>query len=432
MSATTAGYIGMISLLVLLFLRIPIAFVMLFVGTIGYCLVTGWSSGISIMGRVPFTNAASYELVVIPLFMLMGYLFLFSGASSDLYTAMYKWMGKIPGGLGVATIVTAAAFSCICGSTAATIATVGAVALPEMKRYGYDDGIATGVVAASANLGILIPPSVILVVYGLLSEQSIGRLFMAGFVPGIILAFLLILTLLIMVRMWPHKAPRSKESFTLKDKLTSLKSAWVVIVLFCAVVIGIYTGIFTATEAAAVGAFLAFVIALAKRSMNFKAFTSALMMAVQFTGIIFTGMAGAGIFGYFLAITQIPMNLANWIAGTSLPPNLLLSFILVVMFLLGMFIEAMSLIILMIPIIYPVIITLGFDPVWFGVIVVIIAEMGLITPPVAGNVFQVANVAKIPIPVVYKGVAPYIITMVVMTGLMIAFPQVAMYLPNRM
>lgn len=425
-----AGIVGMVLLFVILFLRFPISWSMLLVGLVGYCFLVSLDSGLTLLGRVPFTTTASYELGVIPLFMLMGYFFLHSGFGADLYNAMYKWLGRLPGGLGMSTITACAAFAAICGSSPATVATIGSVALPEMKRYNYQPALACGLVAGGATLGILIPPSIILVIYGLLTEQSIGPLFIAGIIPGLLLTGLFLATIYIQVRRNPQVAPRGEPS-TFKEKLATLKTAWIVVFLFLLVIIGIYTGIFTPTEAASIGAFLALVIALIRRKMPWQNFKNAVTDTVKISGMIFCGLIGGYVLSYFLAVTKIPMGLATWIGGLQLPPMLVMIGILALMFVLGCVVEGMILIILMIPIIYPSVISLGFDPIWFGVIVVLITGVALMTPPIGANVFLTTLIAKdVPMYTVFRGVTPFVIASIVCSGILLAFPQIATFLPE--
>lgn len=432
MNTFTAGIIFFVLLFVVLFLKFPISWSMLLIGFVGYSLLVGLDSGLTVFGRVPFTTFASYELGVIPLFMLMGFFFLYSGFGTDLYTSMYKWFGRLPGGLGMTTIAACAAFGAICGSAAATVATIGTVALPEMKRYNYDPALSTGIVAGGANLGILIPPSIIMVIYGMLTENSIGVLFIAGFIPGLLLAALFMLTIYIQYRRNPQIAPRG-ESSTLKEKFATLKTAWVVIFLFLLVIIGIYRGIFTPTEAASVGAFLAMVIGLARRKLPWKAFKGAVRDTVNVTGMIFCGLVGGYVLSYFLAVTKIPMWLAGFIGGLQVAPMVVMIGILALMFLLGCFIDGIILIILMIPILYPSVIALGFDPIWFGVIVVMITAVGLMTPPIGANVFLTTLIAKdVPMYTVFRGVTPFVIASIVFTAILCAAPVIATFLPQLM
>ncbi len=427
MNPTIAGIVGMACLFLLFVIRMPIPFAMGLVGVIGFSLIATWDQGLSILGRMPYTNSSSYDLVVIPLFMMMGFFFLHSGFSSDLYNTMYKILGRLPGGLGIATIITCAGFSCICGSAPATIATIGSVAFPEMKKYKYDDGLACGIIAAGGNLGILIPPSIIFVIYGMLSEQSIGKLFMAGIWPGVMLSIVMVITILLVVWRHPGYAPKSEEHFTFREKLVSLKNAWVIIFLFAIVMGGIYSGIFTATEAASVGAALALIIAIARRRMSWKNFKDAMMDSIQMTGMIFAGLMASQVLGQFLAITKIPMSLATWITTLEVSRYVIMSGILIVMFIMGMFIEAMSLIILMIPILMPVVFALDFNPIWFGVIVVLITEVGLISPPVASGVFLTSLVTSVPIPRVYRGVMPFVWATIVAAFILVFWQQLPFY-----
>jgi C4-dicarboxylate transporter DctM subunit len=433
MSSMIVGLLAIGLLFILFLCRIPIGFSMAIAGFVGYAYLVNVNAALSLLGMVPCSTAASYELSVIPLFVLMGYFAFYSGSSGEFYDAAYKWLGKLPGSLAMASTATAAGFASICGSSPATAATVGAVALPEMKRYNYEPGFAAGSIAAGGTLGIMIPPSIIFIIYGLLTEQSIGKLFIAGIFPGLLLTALYMLTIYILVRRNPQTAPAAPSNFSFREKAIALKGTWTFLVLFLLVMVGIYTGIFTPTEAAAAGAFGAFIIAVVRKRLSRQNFVAAVVESVVITGMIFAILIGAWLFCYFLAITRIPMELAGLVAGLPVPNLVIMGAILLILLMLGCFMDSISVVILTMPIFFPVVVALGFNPIWFGVIVVLLVEMGLITPPVGPNVFIIAGVAKdVPMYSIFRGIAPFLIADIVCAVILVAFPKIALFLPMTM
>lgn len=432
MSPLTTGLIG-IALLFLLFASgMPIGFVMALVGWLGYVYLGSLDAGLNILGLTFYAGGTSYTLSVIPLFVLMGQFAAHAGLSRDIYKTVEKWVGHRRGGLAMATIGACAGFAAISGSSVATAATMGTVALPEMKKYKYSPALATGTVAAGGTLGILIPPSATFVFYAILTEQSVGKLFVAGILPGILLAALFILTIYIRVRLKPDIAPRGEKT-TLREKVVALKGVWSMLSLFLLVMGGIYTGIFTPTEAAGVGAFGAFVLALGNRRVNRENFAMSLSQTAQTTAMIFIIIISAHVFGYFLAVTRIPSELADFMAGLEVSRYIILAAVVLLYTILGMFLEGFAILVLTIPIIQPLMVNLGFDPIWFGVLVVIMMEMSLITPPVGVNVFVIKGVAKdVPMYTIFRGIWPFWIAMLVCLILISAFPQIAMFLPDTM
>jgi tripartite ATP-independent transporter DctM subunit len=351
--------------------------------------------------------------------------------SEDLFNAVYKWMGHFRGGVAMATIVACACFAAISGSSLATAATLGAIALPEMKKYKYNDGLATGAVAAGGSVGILIPPSVILILYGIITEQSIGKLFLAGIVPGIMEAVFYIFTIGYLTFFKPHHGPRGPKT-TFKEKLGSLKSAWEVVLLFVVVIGGIYKGIFTPTEAAGIGAFGTFLFALLRKRLSWNSFAHSLSETVQTTGMLFLIILGAMIFGYFLSVTRLPMEFASIVSDLPVNRYVVLAAILIVTMLLGCIMDSMAIVLLTIPVFYPLIQQLNFEPIWFGILVVRVTEMGLITPPVGLNVFIIKGISGVPIGTIFRGVIPHLIADVLQVIVLIMFPQITMFLPNLM
>lgn len=430
MTPTTIGLIGIAALFFLIFSRLPVGYLMAVVGIVGFGSIVSFEAALNLAARDVFSVFSSYNLTVIPLFVFMGQIAFRSGISSRLFDAAYRFLGHIPGGLAVATIVACAGFSTICGSTNATAATMGAVTLPEMKRYNYKPELATAVVAAGGSLGILIPPSVVFIVYGILTEQSIGKLFLAGLVPGLLLSVLMILSVLIWTRMRPELGPKGEKT-TFSQKIASLSGLAETLVIFILVMGGLFKGVFTPTEAGGIGAFCTLAVALIRRNLEMKGLVQALFETTRITCMILVIVAGATIFSRFMAVTRIPFNIAEWIVALNTSPAMIILFIIAVYFLGGCFIDALALVMLTIPIFYPVILELGFDPIWFGVIIVLVTQIGVITPPVGINVYVVSGVARdVPLNTIFKGVVPMLIAMIIATLLLIPFPQIALFLPR--
>jgi tripartite ATP-independent transporter DctM subunit len=403
---------------------------MAIIGFFGFASIVSYDSALKLIANDIYSVFASYNLTVIPLFVFMGQLAFHSGISTRLFDAAYKFIGRLPGGLAIATIGACAGFSAICGSTNATAATMAAATLPEMKRYNYKPGLATGVVAAGGSLGILIPPSVVFIVYGILTEQSIGKLFIAGIIPGIMLTFMFIAAIVIWVKINPEIAPPGpKTSF--KEKMQSLSGLGETLILFAMVMGGLFAGLFTPTEAGGVGAFGTLIISIVRKKIDWNGFKAALNETTRISCMIMVIVAGATIFGHFLAVSRIPFDIANWISGFDMHRAVIMLMIIMVYFIGGCFIDALALIMLTIPIFYPVVIHLGYDPIWFGVLIVMVTQIGVITPPVGVNVYVVSGVARdVPLEVIFKGVVPLLIALIITTLLLIPFPQIALFLPS--
>jgi tripartite ATP-independent transporter DctM subunit len=432
MTPTEAGIYGFIVLVALMFLKIPVGFVMALVGLLGFAFLVSWDAALNLMAQDFSAIFGSYNLTVIPLFVLMGQLAHHSGMSGRLFHAAYRFLGTLPGGLAVATIGACAGFSAICGSTSATAATMAAVALPEMKKYNYDPALATGVVAAGGSLGILIPPSTIFIVYGIMTEQSVGKLFLAGVMPGILMTILFIVTVFIWTWNRPDLAMPGAR-FTLREKIASLAGVVETLILFVAVMGGLFIGFFTPTEAAAIGAFGTLLIAVVGRHLSWKGFAQSLVETTRVSCMILVIVAGATVFGHFLAVTRIPFDVGNWVMGLQMPPWAVMGLIILVYLLLGCLMDSLAMIMLTIPIFFPVITALGYDPIWFGVIIVLVTGMGVITPPVGINVYVVAGVARdVPLHVIFRGALRLLAAQVVTAALLILFPQIALWLPNMM
>ena len=432
MTPTAIGLIGMAALLVLLFARMPIGLAMALVGALGVAAINSPQAALNSLGSFPYSHAAVQAFAVIPLFVLMGNFAAVSGMGKDLYTAAYAWMGHRRGGLASATVLACAGFAALSGSSVASAVTMGRVCLPEMRRYAYDPRLATGVIAAGGTLGILIPPSTVLVVYALLTEESIGRLFLAGFLPGLLLTGLFLLTVMIVCALRPEFGPPG-ERLPLRERVRALWGAGPFILVVAITIGGIYAGVFTVNEAAAVGALLTMAHALWKRRLGLAALIDALLQTVRTTAMVFLILIGAHIFSPFLALSRIPVNLANTLTEYALPALAVLAVLLLAYLVMGMFLEGFAMMVLTVPIVFPIITALGIDPVWFGIFMVIVLEMGLISPPVGINVFVVKGIAEdVPMGKIFAGILPFWIAMVVCVAIITAFPQIVMILPNTM
>jgi tripartite ATP-independent transporter DctM subunit len=431
-NAELIGILGIVVLFMLLAFRMYIGMAMALLGFIGICFLSGLYPAASILGIVPHAEGSSYTLSVIPLFVLMGQFAFVSGISADIYKTVYAWMGRLRGGLSMATVLACAGFAAVCGSSLATGATMGTVAIPEMRKYKYDMRLATGCVAAGGTLGILIPPSIGFVIYGILIEESIGKLFMAGFLPGILLASLFILAIYIQCKLKPEIGPRGPAT-TWKVKVKSLGGTWGMLLLFFLVMGGIYLGVFTPTEAAGVGAFGAFVFALAKGKLNKQSLIQSLMETGKTTAFIFLIIIGANIFSSFMGLAKLPMALADLMVALPLSRYFILAAILLVYIALGCVMDCYAIMILTVPIIFPVVEALQFDPIWFGVVMVIVLEMGLITPPVGLNVYVLKGVAPdVPFTTIFKGIWPYLMVEAVAIVILTIFPDIALFIPSLM
>ena len=432
MSPITIGCIGIVALLVLLAIRLPVGLALSIVGVAGVGSITGWDGALARLGSTPFEHSYNFQLSVIPLFVLMGHFAMVSGMSKDAFATANAWFGHWRGGLASAAILGCAGFAAVSGSSAASAATMGAVSLPEMEKYNYDRRLATGCIAAGGTLGILIPPSASLIVYGLLTEQSIGRLFLAGVFPGLLLTVLFLLTIYIQTRIRPHYAP-SVPKQPLSKRIAALPRALSLILVVVFVFGGIYAGIFTPTEAAAVGALLAMLLALFRGSLTRESFANVLLQTSKTTAFIFLILIGAFFFGPFLAISEIPAWLMSTIESLNAPPIVIMGAILLGYIFLGTFLEGFAMMVLTVPIVLPVMLKLGQDPVWFGIVMVVVMEMGLISPPVGVNVFIVKGIAgNTPMRDIFIGILPFWVAMIVCLAVLVLFPDLALFLPNAM
>lgn len=432
MSSSMIGIIGILAFFTLLILRMPIAYAMALVGFAGFSYLTSPTAAFSMVAKEIYGTFSSYHLSVIAMFVWMGFLAFYSGIGTRLYVFAYKLTGHLPGGLAISTQVACAVFGAICGSNTATAATMGAIALPEMKKYHYDNSLATASVAAGGVLGVLIPPSVILIIYGMATEQSVGKLFMAGIVPGIMLMLFYMVTIYILVTSKPSLGPAGPKS-SWRERFHALRGGLgEVLVIFSLSIGGLFAGWFTPTEAGAVGAAGVLGVALVGRHLSWDRFKSSLLDATRTTAMIMLMVAGAVIFGRFMAVSRVPFELANWAGALPLPSFAVMGIIIVIYLILGCFIDALALVLLTIPIFFPVVVgILGYDPIWFGVITVMVVAMGVITPPVGMNVYIIKGVApEVPLEVIFKGIWPFLAALIICVVILIAFPQIATFLPN--
>ncbi len=448
-SMSLLGLVGLVSLFALLALRMPVALSMLSVGFVGTVVANankflllgmpseqawarGWRTAFSNISGEAFEAASTYNLLVIPMFVLMGNLAGVSGMSNDLFKAAYRWMGHLRGGLASATIAACAGFAALSGSSLASAVTMGRVALPEMRRYKYDDSLATGAVAAGGTLGFLIPPSGGMIIYAVLTEQSIGRLFMAGVFPGIILTLLFIGAIYFVVARNPDAGPAGERAQS-PERWSSLVGAIPIFAVVGITIGGMYTGFFTPVEASSVGAFLTFVVAALRRTLSLRALRTVVLETMKATATVFLIIIGAFVFIPFMSLTELPGHLVAFL--TSLPIGeigILVIIVLTYMF-LGTFLESIAMLVLTLPVVMPIATALGWDLIWFGIIVVIVLEMGMISPPVGINVFVVKSIAPdVPMARIFSGIWPFWFAMAVMIGLLVLFPQIATFLPQTM
>jgi tripartite ATP-independent transporter DctM subunit len=431
MTLTVTGLIGLGVLIIGLFSGIPVAFVMIFVGFAGFAYVVSISAALDFVMLDIFDIFTTYGLTTAPMFILMGSIAFTSGASRRLYDTAHKFLGRMPGGLAIATIGSCTAFGAMCASANASAAAMGRAAFPEMKRYGYDPALSTGSIAAGGALGPLIPPSSVLIIYGILTSVSIGKLFIATILPGLLFSALFIITVIIQCRYNPSLGPPGLTSNWI-DKLKSLPGTIEMVALFIIVIGGLFIGIFTPTESGAIGALGALIIALIRRTLFWRDFLTSLRDTARLTCMLYLIMAGATIYGHFMAITKIPLALAEWVSGLSLTASAVIGLIILLYLIGGCFIEVMALLVLTLPIFYPVVVAAGFDPIWFGVVMVIVVNMGLMTPPVGVMAYVISGVTDVPLGTIFKGMVPFLVALIVGTIGLIFWPQIALFLPNMM
>ena len=432
MTATLLPLLILGFMFVLLASGMAIGLAMGLAGVTGTMWLISSDSALALLGQTAYETAITYDLSIVPLFVLMGYLATNSGLSEALYRACNTWLGSFRGGLALATIGGCGAFAAICGSSLATAATMSQIALPEMRRYNYDERLATGAIAAGGTIGILIPPSVILVIYGILTETNIGHLFLAGIIPGVLLVLFFMITIMIVTRIDPTLGPRGEKT-TFAEKIRAVKDVWGTALLFMLVIGGIYLGVFTPTEAAGIGAMGALGLGLVARRMSVKKFMNCLLETVKTTSMIFTILIGAILFNNFLVLSDVPSEIGEWVSSLPLGPHSILLVILLIYLVLGCALDALAMILLTVPIFFPIVANLGFDPIWFGVIVVLVVELGMISPPIGMNVFVIKGIApEVPIGQIYLGVLPLVIALMLLIVVLVIFPGLATWLPSTM
>ncbi|MBI5249563.1 MAG: TRAP transporter large permease [Desulfomonile tiedjei] len=429
MSFATIGILVIVLLFVFFLMGLEIGFSMALAGFIGFAMIVNVDAALNLVAKDIYSVLSSYGFTVISMFVFMGQVGASGGVARSLYDSAYKFMGHVPGGLAIGTVAAATAFKAICGSSPATAATFATIAVPEMDRYNYDRRLSCGTVATVGTLGILIPPSVVLIIYGILTETSIGRLFLAGIIPGLMVACSFVLTLLGWCAINPKLGPKGEKS-TWKERFASLPPVIGVITIFLLVVGGLMQGFFTPTEAGSVGTFAVLVLTTIKKDMDVKRFIKSIAETLRIACMVLMLLAGATILGHFFAVTRTPYLVATWLGGLQVDRTVIVLIIIAVYLIGGSFIEDLAFLILATPIFLPVVLKLGYDPVWFGIIISVVTMIGVILPPMAINAFVVSGVAKVPINTVYKGIYPYIIGMAVCLLILLLFPQISLWLPN--
>jgi C4-dicarboxylate transporter DctM subunit len=430
MSPSEIGLIGIIVLLIFFALEMPIAFSMALVGFVGFTFLTSFNAGLSILARDVYEQLSAYTLTAITTFVTMGCYAYATGITARLYDASYKWVGQYRGGLAMASVFACSGFAAISGSTVATAATIGRVAIPEMRSRGYDSELTAGTIAAGGTLGILIPPSNMMIVYGIITQQSIGKLFIAGFIPGIVLTGFFAFVIYLICRRRPQAGPAGPGT-RWGVKFKSLVGLIEVLVLFGLVIGGLFAGLFTPTQAGGIGAAGSLLIGLARRELNWRKFYTATKEGMMTSAMIMFIIAGATIFGHFIAVTTLPMSFANMVARLGLSPLITMLMIVVIYLIGGCFVDILPLMLLTLPIFYPVVLSVGYDPIWFCIIIVLVSQAGVITPPVGVNAYVVHGIMKeISLRKVFSGAYPFLMAMIVMIAVMFAFPQLATFLPS--
>ena len=423
------GIYGLALVLVLFLTGIELGFAMALVGFLGFAYIMSLKAGLNLLAKDMFDVTSSYGFTVIPLFIFMGQIASNAGIAKRLYNSAYKFMGHIPGGLAIATVAGATAFKAICGSSPATAATFASIAVPEMDRYGYGKKLSTGIVATVGTLGAIIPPSVTLILFGVITEQSIGKLFLAGIVPGLMAALFFVFIIIAWCKINPSLGPKGERS-TWKVRFSSLPDVMWAGVIFIVVMGGLMVGFFTPTEAGSIGIAAVFLLSVFKRDLSLSSFLKAVNESLRTACMTLMLIMGSTILGHFLAVTKIPIIAADWITGLPFNKYIIMILISMIYQLGGSFIDDLAFMVLATPIFYPVILKLGFDPIWFAMIIMITVMIGVVIPPVAINVFVVKNITKVPFGVIYSGVYPFLISLVVVAALLFVFPGIATFLPN--
>jgi tripartite ATP-independent transporter DctM subunit len=429
MPSEIIGVIGLAVFILLMFLRVPIAFTFALVGGIGTIILVSYQAGITNFAVIPFSWATAYSFSCLPMFVLMGFVVAESGMASDLYSAAYKWLGRLPGGLAIASLIACAFFSALSGTAIAAAATIGSICYPEMRKYRYDPALASGVIATGATMDIMIPPSVPMIIYGMVSEVSVGKLFIAGFGPGVLEVILFSLFIFIMVKRNPSLAPLSAESYSFLEKIKGLKGVTPIIVIFIMVFGGLYGGIFTPTEAGAMGVIASIIVCLVMRRLTWRGLKSALTQSVRLTGTVFMILIGVMLFNTFIALSGLSTLLSEWVISMGISPIFFLVMVLLLYLPLGALMDEVSMMLLTIPFYMPAVKALGIDPVWFGILIILAWQIGLVAPPVGMIAFVTQSVLKeVSLQTVYKGCLPFILALIIVEIVVIFVPDVALFL----
>jgi C4-dicarboxylate transporter DctM subunit len=430
MSQVEIGIIGLVLVFVLIAIGLPVAFSMGVIGVAGVWVIVSGSAAAAKLAHIPFLVVTSYDFAALPLFILMAHIVFVSGLATDIYNLAAKWLGHYPGGLAMASVGAAAGFAAVSASSTATSATIGLVAIPEMKRYKYQPALATGCVAAGGTMGALIPPSGMLIIYGLITESSIGRLFAAGIVPGILEALFYMTTIYAICRISPSLGPRGPR-FSFKEKVAAFGSCGEVVGLVALVLGGLLVGWFTPSEAGAVAAFGAIVFSMLRKRLNWEKFGQAAVDTVKTSGMIYCILIGAMLFKYFMALSTMPVMVADFIGGLAVPPLVVIIAMMIVYVMLGCIMDVLAMVLLTMPVFFPMVMGLGFDPIWFGIIIVRMTEIGAITPPVGINVYVISGVAPdVPLSTIFRGIVPFLIADILHVALLLLVPSVVLFLPN--
>ncbi len=430
MSPEIIGVIGILALLVMIYLRMWIGFAMMIVGFFGLIAIMGFQSALNILATVPLRGVADYTFAAMPLFTMLGVVVSELGFATDLFNAGYKWIGHLRGGLAMASAVACAILGVVTDSMVAVI-TLGKSAVPEMRRFHYDESLATASVVAGASLASLIPPSIAFIIYAILTGESVGKLYVAAIIPGIVMTGIILGLIALMVKVKPQLATKGPKT-TFKEKLTSLKLTWAIALIFVLILGGIYAGIFTPTEAGAIGAFGAVVIGLISKRLTRKNLIKSILETAQMTAMIVFIVGGAFVFLKMMTVSKLPFTLADFVVGLQVSPYLTIAIIILIYIILGMVSDIMGAILITVPILFPVIQSLGFDPIWFGVLIVILLELGFITPPIGMNVYILSGITKTPLDVIFRGVWPFVAAILIFVIIMVIFPQIVLFLPGTM
>jgi tripartite ATP-independent transporter DctM subunit len=435
MDSTTVGILGIVLMLVLMFMRVPLAVSFLFAGLIGLIFLANLKIAVNTFSFMPYTHGTAYVLTCLPMFILLGLVIGGSKVGEGLYSAAYKWVGRLPGSLAIASLIAIASFSAISGSALASLTTFAPIAYPEMRKFRYDQGLAAGSICVGATMDIMIPPSLPMIFYAMLTEASIGKMFIAGFIPGALEVLLFALTIIIMAKLKPSLAPRSTDIFPLKERVKSLKGVGPVLIIFLAMFGGMYAGVFTPTEAGAIGAICSFVVVLLTKAMEhpWQGLLTALKVTVKTSGTIIIIVIGVMIFNTFVAMSGVAAALSNWIVTIGLTQTGFLIIVFLLYIILGALLDEVSMVVLTVPFYMPAINALGIDVIWFGILIILAWQIGMILPPVGMMAFVAQKIVKEPkIETVYKGCVPFAVALVVIEALVILFPEIALFLPNMM